>query len=57
MRQRKSRKLLLGSGIVVTLLALAFGMSLIFGGETDSGDGAIEPLDDASKERHRAGGL
>ena len=57
MRQRKSRKLLLGSGIVVTLLALAFGLSLIFGVETNAGDGVVEPLDDASKERYRAGGL
>ena len=57
MRQVKPRNLLLGSGIAVTLLALAFGMSLIFGGETDSGDGAIEPLDDASKEPNRPGGL
>ena len=57
MRQRKSRNLLLGSGIAVTLLALAFGLSLIFGGETNSGDGTIEPLDDARKEQYRASGL
>ena len=46
-----------GGGIAAILLALAFGLYLVFGGQSNPLDGAIEPLDDYTKERYRASGL
>ena len=39
-----------GGGIAAILLALAFGLYLVFGGQSN-------PLDDETKERYRASGL
>ena len=46
-----------GVGIAAILLAFAFGLYLVFGGQTNSGNGAIEPLDDYTKSQLRGTGL
>ena len=46
-----------GGGIAAILFALGFGLCLVFGGQTNSGTGAIEPLDDYTKSQLRGTGL
>ena len=57
MDQGNSRKLLTGAWVAVTLLVLAVTLSLVFGRETNAGNGIIEPLDDYTKAQLRGTGL